>query len=79
MMSPELESSAAAILEALTRIESTRGAAVAGQAGELMIRLGSCYVLTRIGPVAARAAMIAVYADLTAAIEAQNCGSAALS
>ena len=78
-LSPELESSAAAILEALTRIESTCGTAVAGQAAELMIRLGSCDVLTRIGPVAARAAMVAVYADLTAEIEAQNCGSAAIS
>jgi hypothetical protein len=41
-MNTELRESAAAILEALTRIESTCGAVVAGQAAELMIRLGSC-------------------------------------
>jgi hypothetical protein len=79
MMSPELEASGDAILAALVRIEDSCGAAVAGQAAELMIRLGSCYVLARVGPVAARAAMIATYDDLTAAIASQNAGSSVLS
>jgi hypothetical protein len=75
----ELETSAASVLEALLRIESTCGSAVAAQAAELMIRLGGCFMLTRIGPQAAKAAMIATYAALKAEIEAQNCGSAAIS
>jgi hypothetical protein len=79
MMNRELEASGDAILAALTRIEETCGAAVAGQAAELMIRLGACYVLSRVGPVAAKAAMVSVYADLTGAIASQNCGSAAIS
>jgi hypothetical protein len=79
MMNAELQSNADAILTALVRIEETCGAAVAGQAAELMLRIGGCYMLARIGPVAARAAMVSVFADLTAAIEAQNCGSAAIS
>jgi hypothetical protein len=49
------------------------------QVATLMMSLAACYLLTRVGPVAARNAMIAAYANLTAAIEAQNCGSTALS
>jgi hypothetical protein len=78
-MPTELEASADAILTALSRIEETAGAETAARAAELMIRLGGCFMLARIGPVAARAAMVSVFADLTAAIEAQNCGSAAIS
>jgi hypothetical protein len=79
MMNAELQSSADAILTALVRIEETCGAVVAGQAAELMIRLGGCFMFARIGPVAAKAALIGVYADLETDIEAANSGSGLLS
>jgi hypothetical protein len=58
-LSPELESSAAAVLEALVRVESVCGSDTAARAAELMIRLASYFMLVRIGPVAARAVMSA--------------------
>jgi hypothetical protein len=78
-LSPELECSAVAVMTALHHVEQTAGAKVSAEAAELMLRLGTLHLLMRVGPVAARAALVGVYADMESDIARQNAGSSALS
>jgi hypothetical protein len=68
-----------AVVVALTHIEQTAGAEVSAAMAEIMVRLAVHHLLDRIGPQAAKAALVRVYADLETEIEAANSGSALLS
>jgi hypothetical protein len=78
-MTPDLRESAATIAAALVHVEQSAGAEASGEAAELMISLASAFIFHRIGPAAARTKLATVWAQIDAEIEAQNCGSSALS
>jgi hypothetical protein len=78
-LSPELESSAVAVMTALHHVEQAAGAAASAVTAEMMVRLSIIHMLNRIGPQAAKAALVRVYADLEIDIASQNAGSATLS
>jgi hypothetical protein len=75
----ELVKVSAAVVTALTKVQNAAGPVIASQACLAMITLATQHLLAGCGPVAAKNALIVTYANLLAEIEAQNCGSAALS
>jgi hypothetical protein len=64
MISPELQESAMAIVVALAHVEQAAGAEASAEAAAIMMRLATLHLLTSIGPQAARAALVHIYADL---------------
>ena len=78
-MTPELQTAAEAIVVALVHIEQAAGAEASAEAAEIMIRLATIHLFNCIGPQAAKAVLISMFADLEIAIASQNGGSTALS
>jgi hypothetical protein len=67
-----LAEAAQSVALALAHVQAAAGAEVAAISAQIMIGLATQHLLINHGPVAARAALVRVYADLQAAIEAQN-------
>jgi len=78
-ISAGIKESAAAVIVALVHVEETVGAEASATMAELMVMLAVHHLLDRIGPVAARAALIGTFTDLQTEIASQNAGSSALS
>jgi hypothetical protein len=68
-----------AVLASLGGIEEAAGAAASAATAEMMVRLSIIHMLNRIGPQAAKAALVRVYADLETDIASQNAAATVLS
>ncbi len=71
----QVASLAKSVLEALTGVETASGVEAGADAAELLIRIALFHVFNHVGPLATKALLVRIYADLDVSIADANAGS----